>query len=119
MFNMLIADADVDAWFRVNAILRRYLVNVSFVSNLGLAKQVIDRQSLSLLFVDKQLLDNSAKDFIHYVKSKYPRIKIILINGFSNSSRRLKAGADMVISRPIVPETIEQAIINMVNPVLP
>jgi DNA-binding response OmpR family regulator len=113
MYNLLIADADVDAWFQVNALLRRYLVKANFVSNLGLARRRIDKQLPSLLFIDKQLLDNSASDFFRYVKANYPKLKIILVNRLGESARRLQAGADLVISKPIVPEIIEQAILGL------
>ena len=113
MYNLLIADADVDAWFQVNALLRRYLVKANFVCNLGLARRRIDKQLPSLLFIDKQLLDNSASDFFQYVKANYPKLKIILVTRLGESARRLQAGADLVISKPILPEIIEQAILGL------
>jgi DNA-binding response OmpR family regulator len=113
MYNLLIADADVDAWFHVNALLRRYLVKANFVSNLGVARRRIDKQLPSLLFIDKQLLDISASDFFQYVKANYPKLKIILVNRLGESARRLQAGADLVISKPIVPEIIEQVILGL------
>lgn len=116
MYNMLIADADVDAWFQVNALLRRYMLKANFVSNLGLARRCIDNGHPSLLFIDRQLLDNSAGDFFQYVKSKYPKVKIILINRLGERVRRLQAGADMVISKPLVPEMIERAILHLAWP---
>lgn len=118
MYNMLIADADVDAWFQVNALLRRYMVKVNFVANLSLARRCMDNDHPSLLFIDKQLLEHSAGDFFGYVKSRYPAVKIILVSRLGESVRRLQAGADLVISKPIVPETIERAIVNLVWPSL-
>jgi DNA-binding NtrC family response regulator len=115
MYNMLIADADVDAWFKVNALLRRYLFKANFVTNLGLARQSIDKEPPSMLFIDNQLLDNSARDFIKFIKSKYPKVKIILINSLGSGARRNKPGADLEISRPIIPEIIERAIINLLK----
>ncbi len=115
---MLIADADVDAWFQVNALLRRYMLKANFVSNLGLARRCMDNEHPSLLFIDRQLLDNSASDFFRYVKLKYPEVKIILVNRLGESVRRLQAGADLVISKPIVPEIIERAILHLAWPQL-
>jgi DNA-binding NtrC family response regulator len=115
MYNLLIADADVDAWFKVNAILRRYICKASLVTNLGLARQSIDKEPPSMFFIDNQLLDNSARDFIKFIKSKYPKVKIVLINRLGAGVRRFHLHPDLVISRPIVPEMIERAIINLVN----
>ena len=113
MYNMLIADADVDAWFRVSALLRNHLVKANFVTNLALARQYLEKQMPALLFIDSQLLDNPGRDFIRFVKLKYPAVKIVLINSLGTTGRRLTAKADLVISRPIIPEIIECAIVKM------
>ena len=118
MYHILIADADVDAWFQVNALLRRYLVKANFVSSLALAKQHIEKDAPSILFVDKQLLDKSFKDFIGYVKLKCPFVKIIMINGIGKTAKRLQSSADLVICRPIIPEIIERALLKMAYPQL-
>jgi two-component SAPR family response regulator len=115
MYNVLIADNDVDAWFHVNALLRRYFIKVSFVSNFKAARRYIDQQKPSLLFIDKQLQDNSALDFIRYVRSKYPQAKIIFINTCGEVSTGLRSRADMIISKPLIPEIIERAIVKLLS----
>jgi DNA-binding response OmpR family regulator len=118
MYNMLIADADVDAWFQVNALLRRYRVKVNFVTNLGLARRCIEKEQPSLVFIDRQLLDNAAIDFLRCVKSTYRDAKIVLVNRPGENLPHLPAGADLVISKPIVPEIIESAIVYLAWPQL-
>ncbi|MEO6316715.1 MAG: hypothetical protein ABIU63_10205 [Chitinophagaceae bacterium] len=116
MFNVLIADSDVDAWFQINAILRRNSIKASLVSTLGAARQYIDRQLPALLFFDRHLQDNSMMDFIWYVRSKYPRAKIILINGAGDQLNNITSRADIIINKPLLPETIEAAIQKLVDP---
>ena len=95
MYNVLIADDDVDAWFQVNALLRRHFLKASFVTNLNAAKQYIEQHIPSLLFFDRQLQNHSTLDFIKYVRSKYPEAKIIMINAHEK-----RAGLLHVKSRP-------------------
>jgi len=116
MFNVLIADNDVDAWFQVNALLRRYFIKASFVNNLNAARQYIDQHTPSLLFFDKQLQDNSIKDFIWYVRSKYPQAKIIMINAYGERLKEIASRADLIISKPLIPEIVERAIIKLLAP---
>ena len=115
LYNVLIADNDVDAWFQVNALLRRYFIKASFVSNLSAARRCIDQQKPSLLFFDKQLQDNSALDFIRYVRSKYPQAKIIFINTCGEVSTGLRSTVDLIISKPLMPEIIERAIVKLLS----
>lgn len=115
MFNVLIADNDVDAWFQINAVLRRHLIKASFVNNLNAAKDYIEHHTPSLLFFDKQLHDTSVKDFIWYVRSKYPKAKIILINTCNGGLNGLKSAADFVISKPLIPDAIERAIVKLLK----
>ncbi|MEO5682196.1 MAG: hypothetical protein ABIQ88_06115 [Chitinophagaceae bacterium] len=119
MYQVLIADADVDAWFRVNAMLRRYLVKASFVTNLNAARLCIDKQPPAILFFDNHLQHNFTPDFIRYVKMKYPQVKIILVNSIGASAQRFKTSVDMVISKPFLPEIIEHAIIKLFYPQQP
>lgn len=116
MYNVLIADDDVDSWFQVNAMLRRHLLKASFVTNLSAAKQFVEQRIPSLLFFDKQLQDNSTMDFIKYVRSKFPQIKIIMINAHGDGSPGFRSRADLVISKPLIPEIVERAILNLLSP---
>ncbi len=115
MFNVLIADNDVDSWFQVNALLRRHLIKASFVNNLNAAKNYIDNHIPSILFFDRQLQDTSVKDFIWYVRSKYPKAKIILINTCNGGLNGLRSLADLVISKPLIPDAIERAVVKLLH----
>lgn len=100
MFKVLIADDDVDAWFRVNALLRRYLVKASFVTNFSAARQWVDKEIPSVLFFDKQLQDQSSIDFVKYVRSKYPEVKIVMVDNYGGGSMGFRSRADLNISKP-------------------
>lgn len=110
MVTVLIADDDVDAWFRVNALLRKHLIKANFVINLAAARQFIEKQVPTLLFFDNHLQDTATPDFIQYVKTKYPQVKIIMINGNAEFPVRFKYKNELCISKPLIPETIERTI---------
>jgi len=118
MYNVLIAADDVDAWFKVNALLRRYGIKASFVTNLSAARRCIDQQTPSLLFFDKQLQDKSAMNFTRYLRSKHPQTKIIMVKTYRERSVGFRSGADLVISKPLLPEIIERVIIKLLLPAL-
>ena len=119
MLHVLIADGDVDAWFRVNALLRRYLVKANLVTSFAAAKQWLDKHTPSLLFFDKQLQDQSAFDLVSYVRSRYPQTKIVMINSFVENNLASAPSADLNISKPFRPELIERTIINLLFPQSP
>jgi DNA-binding NtrC family response regulator len=118
MVNVLIADDDVDAWFRINALLRRYLVKASFVTNFPAARQWIDKHSPTVLFFDKQLQDQSSNDFVRYVRQKYPHVKIVMVDNYGEGSMGFRSRADINISKPFIPEVIERAIVKLLFPQL-
>jgi DNA-binding NtrC family response regulator len=118
MYNVLIADDDVDGWFRINALLRRYLVKASFVSNLRDARQWIEKYEPSILFLNKHLHDHSPLDLLHYVRAKYPQVKIVMLNFQENDSLPLKTVADLNMNKPLVPTIVERVIIKLLSPQL-
>ncbi|HTL09967.1 MAG TPA: hypothetical protein VL307_16950 [Chitinophagaceae bacterium] len=116
MFNVLIADKDVDAWFGVNALLRRYLIKASFVQNLNAAREYIDNHCPTLLFLDKQLQENNLKDLMLYVRSKYPQAKIVFINACGDRIKSIASSADLIINKPLLPDTVERALQKLLQP---
>jgi len=116
MFNVLIADKDVDAWFGVNALLRKYLIKASFVNNLNAAREYIDSHCPSLLFFDKQIQDNAVKDLIAYVRNKYPQAKIVFINACGEGLKSFASRADLIINKPLLPDTVERALQKLLQP---
>ena len=115
MYNVLIADDDVDAWFQLNALMRRYLIKANFVTNFNAAKYYIDRHLPSLLFFDYHLQSHSTIDLIRYVKSKYPYAKIVMINAHAESIGHPGPQPDLTISKPLVPDIVEYAIVKLLH----
>ncbi len=109
----LIVDDEVDICFLLSGILRQKQLKPSFVNNLAGAKESLKHEIPSILFLDNHLPDGFGLDFIQYVKSNYPEVKIVMITAHDGLVERKKAqaeGADLFISKPFTREVIDYAI---------
>ena len=111
----LIVDDEVDICFLLSGILRQKQMKPSFVNTLASAKQSLQQDIPSILFLDNHLPDGFGLDFIQYVKQNYPAIKIVMITAHDGLTERKKAqaeGADLFISKPFTRDVIDYAIKN-------
>jgi len=109
----LIVDDEVDICFLLSGILRQKQLKPSFVNNLAGAKESLQKDTPSILFLDNHLPDGFGLDFIQYVKANYPEVKIVMITAHDGLVERKKAqaeGADLFISKPFTREVIDYAI---------
>ena len=109
----LIVDDEVDICFLLSGILRQKNMKPSFVNNLASAKQSLQQEIPSILFLDNHLPDGFGLDFIQYVKASYPGVKIVMITAHDGLTERKKAqaeGADLFISKPFTRDVIDYAI---------
>jgi two-component system OmpR family response regulator len=106
-------DEPLKALILLSGILRQKNMNPSFVNNLASARQSLQQETPSVLFLDNHLPDGFGLDFIQYVKSSYPEIKIIMITAHDGLAERKKAkaeGADLFISKPFTRDVIDYAL---------
>ena len=74
---------------------------LDYVNNLLDADEYLQKNKPSVIILDNQLPDGFGVDFITYVKKKYPRIKIIMISGFSTARDvAMNNGADVFLEKP-------------------
>ena len=109
----LIVDDEVDICFLLSSILRQKQLKPSFVNNLAGARESLQQDTPAIVFLDNHLPDGLGLDFIQYVKSNYPEIKIVMITAHDGLTERKKAhaeGADLFISKPFTREVIDYAI---------
>lgn len=114
----LIVDDEVDICFLLSGILRQKQLKPSFVNNLAGAKESLKNDTPSILFLDNHLPDGFGLDFIQYVKTNYPEVKIVMITAHDGLVERKKAqaeGADLFISKPFTREVIDYAIQKLLN----
>lgn len=114
----LIVDDEVDICFLLSGILRQKNMKPSFVNNLAAARQSLQQEIPSILFLDNHLPDGFGLDFIQYVKNAYPSVKIVMITAHDGLIERKKAqaeGADLFISKPFTRDVIDYAVKKLLN----
>ena len=112
----LIVDDEVDICFLLSGILRQKQLKPAFVNNLAGARDLLEKDTPSILFLDNHLPDGFGLDFIPYVKTHYPQVKIVMITAHDGLAEREKAraeGADLFISKPFTREVIDYAVKNL------
>jgi len=113
MVKALIIDEEIDTWFMLSGVLRQNQIKTNFVNSLSAARQSLQKDEPGMLFFDNHVQDGFAGNFIKYVKSNYPGIKIVMIkdqDGLAVRRRAAAEEADLFISKPFNMEAIDEAI---------
>ncbi len=115
MLKALIVDEEVDTWFMLSGILRQNHIKTSFVNTLSAARQALQTENPGFLFFDNHVQDNNLKgNFIKYVKSHYPKTKIVMVKDQDTGSVRTRTAVteepDLFISKPFNTEIFNAAI---------
>ena len=109
----LIVDDEVDICFLLSGILRQKQLKPSFVNNLAGAKESLQKDTPSILFLDNHLPDGRGIDFIPYVRKNYPGIKIVMITAHDTPEDRKRSyenGVDYFLSKPFSRHQINEII---------
>lgn len=84
---------------------------MDYVNNLLDADEYLSKNKPSMIILDNKLPDGFGVDFISYVKKKYPKIKIIMISGFTTARDvAMENGADAFLEKPFSMENVNDAI---------
>jgi DNA-binding NtrC family response regulator len=113
MVTALIVDEEIDTWFTLSSVLRQNLIKTNFVNNLSAARQSLQKEAPGVLFFDNHVQEGFRFNFIKYVKSHYPKIKIVIIKearGLAAGSKASAEAADLFITKPFNTEIINEAI---------
>ena len=110
MVDVLIADEDINTWFRLNAVLRKHLIKATVVCNLAEAKQLLEKKPPTWLFVDEAFQNSHFPDLTRFVRARYPQVKIVSL--VHQSVFPASQAGELIISKPLSPENME-AIIGM------
>ena len=108
---MLVVEDQGETCLILDLILSERKFEPDYVNNLLDADEYLQKNKPSLIFLDNKLPDGYGVDFITYVKSKYPLIKIIMISGFGTARDvALENGADVFLEKPFSLDNVNQAI---------
>ena len=108
---LLVVEDQGETCLILDLILSDRKFELDYVNNLLDADEYLSRNKPSMIILDNKLPDGFGVDFISYVKKKYPKIKIIMISGFSTARDvALENGADAFLDKPFSMENVNDAI---------
>jgi len=108
---MLVVEDQGETCLVLDLILSDRKFELNYVNNLLDADEYLSKNKPSIIILDNKLPDGFGVDFISYVKKKYPKIKIIMISGFSTARDvAMENGADAFLEKPFSMENVNDAI---------
>jgi two-component system, OmpR family, response regulator len=110
---VLIVDDELDICYLLSGVMRQRNFRAGFVTSLSDASIALRTDTPTFLFLDNRLPDGYGLDFIPYVKTNYPDIKIVVItahDSLHDKNRAFAGGADLFISKPLNRELVNRAI---------
>ena len=108
---MLVVEDQGETCLILDLILADRKFELNYVNNLLDADEYLSKNKPSIIILDNKLPDGFGVDFITYVKKKYPKIKIIMISGFSTARDvAMENGADAFLEKPFSMDNVNDAI---------
>lgn len=114
---ILLVEDEGEMCLLLNLILDDKNLVVEHVNTLSDAGDFLQRKQPSLILLDNRLPDGYGFDFIGYLKSNYPDIKIIMISGIDKAAgdSALEAGADIFLAKPFTRAELLQSVNSLLN----
>ena len=108
---LLVVEDQGETCFLLGLILSERKFESDYVNNLLDADEYLQKNKPSVILLDNKLPDGFGVDFITYVKKKYPKIKIIMISGFSTARDvAIENGADVFLEKPFSMDNVNEAL---------
>ncbi len=115
--DILLIEDEGEMCLLLNLILDDKDLRIEHVKTLSAADAFLQKKQPSLILLDNRLPDGYGLDFIGYLKTNYPTIKIILISGVDKAAGdcALEAGADVFLPKPFTKATLMQSVHTLLN----
>ena len=115
---VLIVDDEMDICFVLSSMFKSKNVASNYANSLAEAEVLIKKEHPSILILDNHLPDGLGVEFIDFVKTYYPDIKIVMITAHDSQSDKniaMKKGADYFIGKPFSISNMRQTIDTLIN----
>ena len=115
---VLIIEDEGDMCLLLNIILAGKELDCDHVKNLEAAKDYLKQDQPAVVLLDNKLPDGYGIDFIPFLKSNYPTVKIVMISGFDGSAKdvALDNGADVYLAKPFTKAQLHDAVMQLLHP---
>ncbi len=118
ILKVLIIDDEADICYLLSTLLKQKNLDADYVNTLTDAAVALKNTTPEIIFLDNHLPDGLGMNFIEYIKSHYPSIKIVMITAHDTAADRQKAlseGADYFISKPFTRDMIYKTVEQLLN----
>lgn len=114
---VLIIEDEGDMCLLLNIMLNGKEMELDHVKSLATAEEYLQKEKPDVVILDNKLPDGFGIDFISFIKTNYPSIKIIMISGYDGSAKdvALYNGADIFLEKPFTRDQLYQAILSLMN----
>jgi two-component system, OmpR family, response regulator len=114
---ILIVEDEGDMCLLLEILLNGKELKADHVKTLAAAEEYLQTEQSELVVLDNRLPDGLGLDFIEFLKSKYPSIKIILISGVDAAAEdiALQNGADCFLKKPFSRTQLYESIHSLLN----
>jgi DNA-binding response OmpR family regulator len=114
---VLIIEDEGDMCLLLNILLNGKEMELDHVKTLAAAEEYLQHEQPSVVLLDNKLPDGFGVDFITYIKTKFPSIKIVMISGFDGAVKdvALEAGADVYLEKPFSRDQLYASIKGLMN----
>ena len=115
--NVLLIEDEREMCLLLNLILDNKDMHVNHVKTLADAKAYLEKQHPDLILLDNRLPDGFGFDFLSYLKTNFPDIKIIMTSGvdLAAGDSALEAGADVFLPKPFTRSGLLQSVNSLLN----
>ena len=114
---VLIVEDEGDMCLLLNIILNGKEMELDHVKTIAAARTYLAKSQPDVVLLDNKLPDGFGVDFISFIKSNYPSVRVIMISGYDPSvgDVALENGADTFLEKPFSREKLYQSIKNLLN----
>jgi two-component system, OmpR family, response regulator len=114
---VLIIEDEGDMCLLLNIMLNGKEMELDHVQNLLAASEYLEKEQPAVVILDNKLPDGFGIDFISFIKSNYPAVKIIMISGFDGSAKdvAMENGADIFLEKPFTKAQLFDSLNQMIK----
>jgi two-component system, OmpR family, response regulator len=114
---ILLVEDEGEMCLLLNLLLDKKEMEVDHVNSIAAAKKFLQKEQPTLILLDNRLPDGFGVDFIGFLKSRYPDIKIIMISGIDVEAGdfALEVGADVFLPKPFTKAKLHDSINYLLN----
>jgi two-component system, OmpR family, response regulator len=114
---ILIVEDEGDMCLVLEMILHKKDMSIHHVKKISAAEEYLKNSTPDLILLDNRLPDGLGVDFIYFIKSFYPEVKIIMISGKDGALKdiALHNGADLFLPKPFSRKELLRSVESLLN----